>query len=575
MKAALHIRRRAIVGAKSQWPDTVHPVLQRVFAARGLRGPEDADLRLAGLIPPEQLGGLEPALDLLEAAIQRNAQICVVGDFDCDGATGTAVAVRGLRMLGASQVSYRVPHRILHGYGLSPALVAELQDESPDLLITVDSGIACHAGVVAARAAGMQVLITDHHLPGALLPPANAIVNPNLVDDPFPSKALAGVGVVFYLLLALRARMRSRGTWAGGSEPDLASLLDLVALGTVADLVPLDRNNRILVAAGLRRMRAGGCQPGLRALAEVARRDPARLHASDLGFALGPRINAAGRLEDMSLGIECLLTDSPARAAELAELLDGINAERRGLQQQMLDQAEASLGNLSSLDADSLPAALSLFDADWHPGVIGLVASRLKDQLHRPVLAFAPAEPGSAMLRGSARSVAGFHIRDALAEVDAAHPGLIERFGGHAMAAGLSLSLASLEAFRAAFESVAAARLAPEQLRGELLTDGPLQPGQFTRELADALRNAGPWGQAFPEPVFDNAFEVVDWRVVGERHLKLSLRLDGGTPISAIHFGAFEGSPPAARLQLAYQLEPDDYRGGQAVQLMVRHSLPA
>lgn len=575
MMAELRIRRREVAGAAAHWPESIHPVLQRVFAARGLRGPEDADLRLAGLIPPERLGGLDTALDLLEGAIGRNAHICVVGDFDCDGATGTAVAVRGLRLLGAGHVSYRVPHRILHGYGLSPALVAELQDASPDLLITVDSGIACHAGVAAARAAGMQVLITDHHLPGTVLPPANAIVNPNLVDDSFPSKALAGVGVVFYLLLALRARLRSRDTWAGGSEPDLSSLLDLVALGTVADLVPLDRNNRILVAAGLRRMRAGSCQPGIRALAEVARRDPARLHASDLGFALGPRINAAGRLEDMSLGIECLLTDSPMRAAELAELLDGINAERRGLQQQMLEQAEASLGSLATLDVESLPAALCLHDADWHPGVIGLVASRLKDQLHRPVLAFAPAEPGSETLRGSARSVAGFHIRDALAEVDALFPGLVERFGGHAMAAGLSLPRSSFEAFRTAFESVAAARLAPEQLRGELLTDGPLQSGHFTRELADALRNAGPWGQAFPEPVFDNEFEVVDWRVVGERHLKLSLRLDGGPALSAIHFGAFSGEPPPARMQLVYQLEPDDYRGGQAVQLMVRHSLPA
>ncbi len=574
MKAELRIRRRELPGAAAQWPTSVHPVLQRVFAARGLHSPEEADLRLAGLIPPERLGGLEAALDLLEGAIQRDAHICVVGDFDCDGATGTAVAVRGLRLLGAGQVSYRVPHRILHGYGLSPALVSELRDISPDLLITVDSGIACHAGVAAARAAGMQVLITDHHLPGAVLPPADAIVNPNLVDDPFPSKALAGVGVVFYLLLALRARLRSRGKWVGGCEPDLSTLLDLVALGTVADLVPLDRNNRILVAAGLRRMRSGSCQPGLRALAAVARRDPTRLYASDLGFALGPRINAAGRLEDMSLGIECLLTDSPLRATELAELLDGINAERRGLQLQMLEQAEASLGNFSALDAESLPAALCLFDADWHPGVVGLVASRLKDQLHRPVLAFAPGEPGSETLRGSARSVAGFNIRDALAEVDSLHPGLVERFGGHAMAAGLTLPLSRFETFRAAFEAVAAARLAPEQLRGELLTDGPLQSGQFTRELADALRHAGPWGQAFPEPVFDNTFEVVDWRVVGERHLKLSLRLDGGPPVSAIHFGAFSGQPPPARVQLAYQLEPDDYRGGQAVQLMVRHCVP-
>jgi len=574
MSRTLRIRRREVEFAGS-WPASVHPVLRRVYAGRGLNQPEETDLRLAGLVPPDRLGGLEPALDLLEDAIDRDLAICVVGDFDCDGATGTAVAVRGLRLLGANRVSYRVPHRQRHGYGLSPALVAELQGESPDLLLTVDSGIACRAGVAAARAAGMRVLVTDHHLPGPELPAADAIVNPNLCDDPFPSKALAGVGVVFYLLMALRARLRVRGRWQGGAEPDLGSLLDLVALGTVADLVPLDRNNRILVAAGLKRMREGRCQPGIRALAEVARRDVAALHASDLGFALGPRVNAAGRLEDMSLGIECLITDSTERARELASVLDGINAERRGLQQQMLDQAEDLLNRLDAVDGEEQPSALSLFDPDWHPGVVGLVASRLKDRLHRPVLAFAPAGPGSEHLRGSARSIPGFHIRDALAEVDARHPGLIERFGGHAMAAGLSLAAADFDRFRASFAEVASTRIAPELLQGELITDGPLESPHFCRELADALRAAGPWGQAFPEPVFDNAFEVLDWRVLGERHVKYKLRAEGGAVLSAIHFGAWKGEPPPARVHAVFQLEPDDFRDRRDVQLLIRHCIAA
>lgn len=559
---------RRIVPAHGPWPAQVPAVLQRVFAARGVCRPEQAELRLAQLLPPQTMGGLTEAAMLLASAIAEQRRILVVGDFDCDGATGTAVAVRGLRMLGATQVDYRVPHRQRHGYGLSAALVADIALEGPVLVLTVDSGIACHEGVAAAKARGWQVLISDHHLPGEQLPAADAIVNPNLPGDPFPSKALAGVGVVFYLLLALRQRLRETVGF-GGKEPDLAELLDLVAMGTVADLVPLDGNNRILVAAGLRRLREGRCQPGLRALAEVAGRTLSQLTASDIGFMLAPRLNAAGRLEDMAVGIDCLITDDPTRAHAMAAALDAINAERKGLQQQMVEEAEASLLHVDGAIPDAL--APYLFDPEWHPGVIGLVASKLKERLHRPVIAFAPGEPGSTHLRGSARSIPGFHLRDALAAVDARHPGLIERFGGHAMAAGLSLSLENLPAFREAFARVASEMLTPELLRAELWSDGPLQPDEFNRTLAEQLRQAGPWGQGFAEPCFDNVFTVGSWRVLGERHLKMQLRAEDGSEQSAIHFSGWTGEPPPERMHVLYQLELDDWRDRRGVQLLVRH----
>ena len=571
--APIRIRRRE-VPEHGPWSADVPTVLQRVYAARGVCSPEQAELKLARLLAPETLGNLEGAVALLIDAIDHDRNILIVGDFDCDGATGTAVAVRGLRMLGARKVAYRVPHRVNHGYGLSSALVEDIVAPEPDLLITVDNGIACHAGVTAAKKRGYRVLITDHHLPGAALPPADAIVNPNLDGDAFPSKALAGVGVMFYLLLALRRALRERGSFQNG-EPDLSCLLDLVAVGTVADLVPLDYNNRLLVSAGLRRLRQGQGQPGLKALAEVAGRELSKLVAADIGFALAPRLNAAGRLEDMALGIECLLTDDAGRARDLARVLDGINAERRGLQQQMVEEAESLADRLPS-EGTALPAAICLFDQQWHPGVVGLVASKLKDRLHRPVIAFAPAEIGSGALRGSARSIAGFHIRDALAAIDARHPGLIDRFGGHAMAAGLSLDRERLEAFRVAFEAQANATLAPELLRAELLTDGSLMNDEFSRDLAEALRQGGPWGQGFPEPVFDGEFEVRQWRVVGERHLKLRLRpVGGGSELSGIHFGGWTGAEPPARIHAAYQLELDDFRGRQDVQLLLRHWYPA
>lgn len=556
------------------WPDSVPPALQRVYAARGVCTPAEGELRLARLLPPDALGQLSEAAELLAAAIAGQKHIVVVGDFDCDGATGTAVAVRGLRLLGATRVSYQVPHRVTHGYGLSPALVDHLEAFAPDVVLTVDSGIACHAGIAAAKARGWQVLVTDHHLPGEVLPAADVIVNPNLGGDAFPSKALAGVGVVFYLLLALRRHLRDGGAFANG-EPDLSSLLDLVAVGTVADLVPLDYNNRLLVSAGLRRLRQGQCQPGLQALAELAGKDLSQLTASDIGFGIAPRLNAAGRLEDMALGIECLLCDEPARARELASVLDRINGERKGIQQQMVDSAEVLVAAVV-LDGDRLPPVLCLLDNAWHPGVVGLVASRLKDRWYRPVFAFAPSEPGSDLLKGSARSIPGLHIRDALAAVDALNPGLVERFGGHAMAAGLSLAAGHFERFRAALEVQVATMLSPEQLRSELHSDGELTAAELGRPLAEQLRLAGPWGQGFPEPLFDGVFKVLQWRQIGERHLKLSLVPEqGGAPLSAIQFGGWTDAPPPARIHAAYQLELDDWGGRRSVQLLVRHWLPA
>ncbi len=567
------IRRREIAEA-GEWPAQVPRLLQRIYAARGATSLEQAQPKLAGLHAPGSLGGIDAATALLSAAIATDRHIVVVGDFDCDGATACALAVRGLRLLGATRVTPAVPNRMVHGYGLSPGLVEELAGLKPDLLVTVDHGIACHAGIALAKAKGWQVLVTDHHLPAETLPPADAIVDPNLRGDAFPSKMLAGVGVMFYVLLALRQRLRAEGHLPQ-PEPDLSVLLDLVAVGTVADLVPLDANNRALVGAGLRRLRAGQGIAGLQALIEVSGREAKTLSAADIGFALAPRINAAGRLEDMGLGIECLLTDDRSRARELAQILHGINAERRGVQEQMTAEAEAAVARAVVGDG-SVPVAICLHDSEWHPGVVGLVASKIKDRLHRPTIAFAPSEPGSPSLRGSARSIRGFHVRDALAAIDAAHPGLIGKFGGHAMAAGLSLDETALPAFREAFSTYAAAQLGPEQLQAEILSDGELLPQEFDRFHAEAIRDGGPWGQGFAEPLFDGEFDVLDWRVVGERHLKLNLRLDGRREaLNAIQFGGWEGNAPAARIRIAYHLAPDDWKGRGAVQLMVLHAEPA
>jgi single-stranded-DNA-specific exonuclease len=569
MKPRIERRTADVTGV---WPASIHPVLRRVYAARGIASPLDIEHRLAALLAPQSLGGIERACELIETALRSDARIVIVGDFDCDGATGTAVALRGLRMLGANNLSYAVPNRFRHGYGLTPLLVEELREQHPDVLITVDNGVAANAGVAAAKALGMQVIVTDHHLPGAMLPAADAIVNPNLDGDVFPSKALAGVGVMFYLLLALRAHLREREWFAerGIVEPDLGTLLDLVALGTIADLVPLDRNNRILVDAGLKRIRSGRAGAGINALLDSGKRDLARAVASDLAFVVAPRINAAGRLEDMRLGIECLLTDDPARAAQLAEMLSAINAERRDLQADMVEQAETEVRKWKSQhDGEAMPHGVVLFDAGWHHGVVGLVASKLKESLQRPVIACAAA---GEEIKASGRSIPGFHLRDALAEIDARHPGLLLRFGGHAMAAGLSLHRADIAAFTTAFDAVARERIAPEQLESILLSDGELSSEEFTIDLARALRAGGPWGQAFPEPLFDGEFEVESWKVVADKHMKFRLRRDGiGASLDAIQFNAALIEKPPRRVRAAYQLDVDEWQGSLRLQLLLRH----
>ena len=570
-RTTLRIVRREIAGTAHGWPESVHPVLQRVYAARGVSCIDDLGHRLAGLLPPEGLGGIAHAVDLLAAAIVDDARIVIAGDYDCDGATGCAVAVRGLRMLGARNAGYVVPDRAVHGYGLTPALVATMQP-APDLIVTVDNGIASVAGVAAAKARGCKVIVTDHHLPGAAMPDADAIVNPNLPGDEFSSKALCGVGVMFYLLLALRARLRAEGAFADAGEPDLSSLLDLVALGSVADLVPLDANNRALVEAGLRRMRAGGACAGIAALFEVAGRDIHKAVATDLGYAIGPRINAAGRLEDMTLGVECLLADDPARARELASLLHGINAQRRDLQTSMVEDAMAKLDGLA-LDA----TGISLFDATWHHGIVGLVAAKVKERWHRPVVAFAPAGAGD-QLRGSARSIPGFHVRDALAEVDARCPGMIARFGGHAMAAGLTLALAHYARFAEVFDAVVRERIAPESLQPVLASDGELAPQDFGIDLARQLHVAGPWGQGFPAPLFDNVFECVDCKAMGADGVHRRLRLRDprdGRVHDAVWFGAGRDLPAGAPWRFAFELMVNDWQGRESLRLFVRHCEPA
>lgn len=550
------------------------PLLTRLYAARGVQSVAELDKGLARLIPYQQLKGMDAAVDLLVLGLQQGQRMLIVGDFDADGATASTVGVLGLRMLGAAHVDYLVPNRFEYGYGLTPEIVAVALEREPQLLITVDNGISSVEGVAAAKAAGLTVLVTDHHLPGAELPAADAIVNPNQPGCEFSSKALAGVGVMFYVLLALRARLREMGWFtAQRPEPNLGELLDLVALGSVADVVPLDANNRILVYQGLARIRAGRARPGLRAILEVAGRDHRRITSTDLGFILGPRLNAAGRLDDMALGIECLLCEDEALARDMAVQLDQLNQDRKAIEQGM--QREA-LAQLKDLPLEDMPFGLCLFEADWHQGVIGILASRMKERYHRPTIAFADA--GDGVLKGSARSVPGFHIRDALDAVAAKHPHLISKFGGHAMAAGLSLPQDNFAAFAAAFDAEVRRQLCEDDLTGRLLSDGALSIEEFHLPLAKELRNAGPWGQHFPEPLFHGVFQLVQQRVVGERHLKVVLKSEcGSVQLDGIAFGVDREiwpNPTVRWVELAYKLDVNEYRGQETVQLMIAHISP-
>ncbi|WP_186165383.1 single-stranded-DNA-specific exonuclease RecJ [Burkholderia gladioli] len=542
----------------------LHPVLARLYAARGVTCPEDIETALARLVPPASLKGCEDAAVLLADALAARKRMLVVADYDCDGATACAVAVRGLRMLGAS-IDYLVPNRFEYGYGLTPEIVKLAAARRPELLITVDNGIASVDGVAAANALGIDVLVTDHHLPGATLPAARAIVNPNQPGCEFPSKHIAGVGVMFYVLLALRAELRRRGAFDDARpEPRLDGLLDLVALGTVADVVRLDGNNRVLVAQGLQRIRKGRMQPGIAALFRAAAREARSASAFDLGFGLGPRLNAAGRLSDMSLGIECLTTDDIGRAWELAQQLDTMNRERREIEAGMQQQALADLAQVDPAEA----ATITLFNPDWHQGVIGIVAGRLKEKFHRPSFTFAHADESGARVKGSGRSIPGFHLRDALDLISKREPDLLVTFGGHAMAAGVTLETDKVPRFAAAFEAVAREWLSEEALSRVLETDGDLEDAYFTPQFVELLDGAV-WGQGFPAPLFSGEFEVASQALVKDKHLKLQLAR-GRQRFGAIWFNHTEPLP--AHATVAYRLASDTWNGVTRVQLIVEHA---
>ncbi|MEJ6678845.1 MAG: single-stranded-DNA-specific exonuclease RecJ [OM182 bacterium] len=562
-------------------PESLPPLVRRIYSQRPLAALTELELTLSQLIPPARLKGIDAAVDLLEAALKEGERLLIVADFDADGATSCALALTVLRAFGCAHVDYIVPNRFEYGYGLTPEIVELAKGKNPDLIITVDNGISSIEGIESARAAGIKTLVTDHHLPGRELPAADAIVNPNQPGCEFPSKSIAGVGVIFYVMLALRSRLRDNGwfTSKGIPEPNLAEQLDLVALGTVADVVALDHNNRILVSEGIKRIRAGRARPGILSLLTLAKRNFSTLAASDLGFAVGPRLNAAGRLDDMSTGIECLLTQSEHEAHEYALELDGMNKDRRDIEAGMREQAFALVDQLA-FDAEDLPAGLSLFDERWHQGVVGIVASRIKERCHRPVIAFAlaDADDPESELKGSARSIPGFHIRDALDAVAAANPGLVTKFGGHAMAAGLSLSRANFDAFAQAFAAEATRVLSPELLQATIVSDGELSAEELTLGCAADLAAAGPWGQAFPEPTFHGRFKLQQQRRLGENHLKMVLSPlgDDGFLVDAIAFGVSEADWPASsatEIELAYRLNINEFRGARTLQLMVEHLL--
>ena len=569
------IRRRQADISSALQRAALPEILKRVYASRGIIEPSELALGLDQLLPPTSLKGVADAAELLADAIEGEARVLIVGDFDADGATSCAMAVSVLQQMGLREVAYLVPNRFEFGYGLTPEIVEMAAAQMPDLIVTVDNGISSVEGVSAAQALGISVLITDHHLPGDSLPTADVIVNPNQRDCRFPSKSLAGVGVMFYVLSAVRAALRNRGWFSaeGIEDPNLADALDLVALGTVADVVPLDRNNRILVAAGLARIQSGRARPGIEALFEVAGRNYRQASASDLGFIVGPRLNAAGRLDDMSIGIECLLAESSASARGFAERLHQLNRERRDIEQSMQQDALAQLEAID-LENDDALFAMTLYDPAWHQGVIGILASRIRERVHRPTLVFADAEEG--MLKGSGRSIVGLHLRDVLDQVATRHPGLLTKFGGHAMAAGLSLARGDLARFRQALNDAAADALGhtpPERTED---SDGALAPGDFGLLLAEQLASGGPWGQHFPEPLFDGQFSVRSHRIVGERHLKLTLDVNG-TDIEGIAFNIDVSEWLAAPLETfhaLYRLDVNEYRGERRAQLVIQSFWP-
>lgn len=569
----IEIKRRPVVDPQG-FSNEIPVILQRIYASRGITNDAELERGAKGLLNYNQLYGMADAVTLLVTALTNNTRIVIVGDFDADGATSSALSVLALKMLGCRNVDYLVPNRFDDGYGLSPEVAQQAIDRGAELIMTVDNGVSSIAGVAAAKAQGVQVLVTDHHLPGDCLPAADAMVNPNLDQCGFPSKALCGVGVAFYLMLALRAELRNNGWFEQQAlaVPNLAELLDLVALGTVADVVALDGNNRILVHQGLQRIRAGKCRPGIQALIEVANRDPARLVASDLGFALGPRINAAGRLDDMSFGVELLLCDNIQAARRMASELDALNQTRKEIEQGMKEEGLAICERLQFNQKD-MPYGLVLFQRDWHQGVIGILASRIKDKYHRPVIAFADA--GNGEIKGSCRSIVGLHMRDVLDVVDTQHPGMILKFGGHAMAAGLTIPESQLDAFSLAFDAAVRKVLDEDALQGVLLSDGELQPHELTLETAEILRAGGPWGQQFPEPTFDGTFRLLHQKLVAGKHLKMMVEpLAGGSVIDAIAFNVDLKRWPDASVQqieLVYRLDVNEFRGNRSVQLMVEH----
>ena len=575
---------RKVDSPELNFSGSVHPLLQKIYKQRSISAAEDLELGLKNLLTPEKFKGMDVAVTLLARALEEQQRVLIVADFDADGATSCVLATNVLKQFGLKNIEYIVPNRFEYGYGLTPEIVQVGKSLKPDLIVTVDNGISSVEGVEVANSLGISVLITDHHIAPDILPAAQAVVNPNQLGCDFPSKCIAGVGVIFYLMLALRSRLRKDGWFKKSNlkEPNLADQLDLVALGTIADVVALDRNNRILVYEGIKRIKAGKTRPGIEALLRVSRRDARRLKSSDLGFSVAPRLNAAGRLEDMSTGIECLLTNSENEAYLLALQLDSINQDRKQIELDMREQAFQSLEHLV-IETDNLPAALCLFDERWHQGVVGIVASRIKDKFNRPAIAFAQvdaADSEEVELKGSARSIQGFHVRDALDAVATQNPGLITKFGGHAMAAGLSLAKDNFDSFSRAFNDHAKKLLSEDQLRAVVLSDGPAEPEWLTLETANVIESAGPWGQEFEEPLFDGRFNLIEQRRLSGNHLKmvLSPKQDAQRVVDAIAFNVSEEDWPSEKvteIEIVYRIDANEFRGTETLQLKVEQILAA